>query len=68
MKLKDNPHITTINDAYTLIIQLTDGETDTELKEYYNKLCDRLQDVIKHIDNLERQNQIFIMVSWSSPI
>lgn len=52
----ERKYINIINETYGVILQLTDGETDPELKEYYNNLLDNLQDTIRYINNIERQN------------
>lgn len=52
----ERKYINIINETYGVILQLTDGETDPELKEYYNNLLDNLQDTVKYIICIENQN------------
>lgn len=44
-----------INEVYSKMVELTDGETDDELKHYYETLLDKLQESIQYVNFLEKE-------------
>jgi len=45
-----------LEDVYSQLVILTDGETDTELKRYNEYLLDSIQEAIPYIQLLEKKN------------
>lgn len=44
-----------LEDVYSQLVILTDGETDTELKKYNEYLLDNIQEAIHYIQLLEKK-------------
>lgn len=41
-----------LNEVYSKLLELTDGEEDTELNEYNNLLLDHLEELNKYLQNI----------------
>lgn len=46
-----------LDDVYSKLVELTDGEEDKELHEYNEYLLDSIQEAIAYIHNLEKLNK-----------
>ena len=53
----NNEIILSLNEVYSKLIELTDGEEDTELNNYNEYLLDNIQETIKYIRKLNEKSK-----------